>query len=209
MPHSLRGLYAITDTPLALQPLIEQVSAAIGGGVRILQYRDKSNDHPRRREQASALKAVCQRHQIPLIINDDIELALAVEADGVHLGKDDDALTHARQRLGSRIIGISCYNDWSRAEAAQAGGADYIAFGAFFPSSTKPNAPRASIDLLQRARAELTIPSVAIGGITPANGGALIHAGADMLAVVNGLFGQADISNAARQYAELFSTDNA
>ncbi len=206
MQQSLHGLYAITGTPLATtQQLVAQVSSAIEGGARTVQYRDKSDDQKRRRKQAGALRALCQQRGTLFIINDDIELTLAVEADGVHLGKDDGSLAQARQQLGNRIIGVSCYNDWPRAEAAQTAGADYVAFGAFFPSSTKPDAPRATVDLLEKARAELTIPCVAIGGITPANGGPLVQAGANMLAVVDGIFGQDDIARAARRYAELFN----
>ncbi len=207
MHQPLYGLYAITNGGTTHE-LLTRVGAAIEGGARIIQYRDKSNNHPRRLEQARALRTLCRQQQRLFIINDDIELALASDADGVHLGKEDGHLADARRQLGDRIIGVSCYNDWFRAAAAQAAGADYVAFGAFFPSRTKPDAPRAEATLLERARAELTIPCVAIGGISAGNGGPLIRAGADMLAVVDGIFGQAEITAAARQYAELFNSEN-
>jgi thiamine-phosphate pyrophosphorylase len=141
---------------------------------------------------------------VTFIINDDVALAAAIGADGVHLGRDDGDIAAARQQLRHGIVGLSCYNEWPLAKAAAAAGADYVAFGAFFPSTTKPNAARAAPDLLKRSRQELDIPVVAIGGITPENGRDLIAAGADMLAVVQGVFGQPDIQAAARRYAALF-----
>lgn len=208
MSSLLAGLYAITDSQLSpANCLLNHTEQAIRGGAKIIQYRDKSDNQRQRLEQAMALRTLCHRHQVPLIINDDIELALAVDTDGVHLGKNDGDIASARQKLGHRLIGVSCYNDWPSAEAAQAAGADYVAFGAFFPSSTKPNAPRATTDLLKQAKQKLSIPSVAIGGITPANGRALVQSGADMLAVIHGIFGQTNIHRAAQQYSELFDLD--
>lgn len=203
--YELTGLYAITDQPQDRTQLIEQVGMALAGGARIVQYRDKSSDRARRLDEALALLKLCHQHQAPLIINDDIELACRVQADGIHLGQRDTALKDARNRLGEDcIIGISCYNDFSLAQQAVADGADYIAFGAFFPSGTKPTALAASRDLLYRAKQELEIPVVAIGGITPHNAAALLDAGADMLAVVQGLFAQPDIKLAARAFSSLF-----
>ena len=144
---------------------------------------------------------------MPLIVNDDVALAAAVEAAGVHLGHNDAAPAAARDLLGPRaIIGVSCYNRLDLALAARDQGADYVAFGSFFPSSTKPLAVRADIDLLRRARRELRLPLVAIGGITPENGAVLVGAGADMLAVVTGVFGAPDPQAAARAYARLFDS---
>lgn len=203
--YQLTGLYAITSQPRDTEQLIEQVSQALAGGARIIQYRDKSSDHVRRIDEAQALLNLCHEHQAPLIINDDIELASRIQADGIHLGQQDTALNDARNRLGEHcIIGISCYNDFSLAQRAAADGADYIAFGAFFPSGTKPSALAASPDLLHRAKQELEIPVVAIGGITPHNAAALLDAGADMLAVIQGLFAQPDIKLAARAFSSLF-----
>jgi thiamine-phosphate pyrophosphorylase len=142
-----------------------------------------------------------------LLVNDDVELAAAVEADGVHLGRDDPAIERARARLGkSALIGVSCYNQLARALDAETRGADYVAFGSFFPSPTKPGAVRASLDLLQEARARLRVPIVAIGGITPENGASLIAAGADLLAVIDGVFNRTDIRAAAARYTQLFTT---
>jgi thiamine-phosphate pyrophosphorylase len=203
----LRGLYAITagDTVTALG-LAEQVAQAIAGGARVIQYRDKSGDPIKRLGEAEALNRLCRAHGVPLLINDDVGLAQQVGAAGVHLGRDDASVAQARVRLGAdAIIGVSCYNDFARAERAAAAGADYVAFGSFFPSPTKPEAVRADLVLLQRARRELAIPAVAIGGITPENGRALIDAGAAMLAVITGVFGQPDIRAAARAYSRLFA----
>lgn len=201
------GLYAITDRALTADAhLISSIEQALAGGAALVQYRDKSADHPRRREQAGALAILCRGYAVPLIINDDVELAAEVEADGVHLGQDDPALAVARARLGARaIIGVSCYNSLERARQAADAGADYLAFGRFFPSSSKPLAVQAHPELLRQARREFCLPLAAIGGITPANGGELLAAGANFLAVIHGLFGQADIRAAARAYADLFS----
>jgi len=204
----LRGLYAITagDTVTTLG-LTEQVARAIAGGARVIQYRDKSGDPIKRLAEATALCSLCRTHGVPLLINDDVELAARVGAAGVHLGRDDADVAEARARLGSdAIIGVSCYNQFELAEHAAAAGADYVAFGSFFPSPTKPQAVPADPALLQRARSELHLPAVAIGGITPENGRALIAAGAAMLAVISGVFGATDIQAAARRYADLFES---
>ena len=201
----LSGLYAIT-TPSENLP--QQVEAAIAGGARVIQYRDKSSDRPLRLEQAQQLSLICRAADVPLIINDDVELAARVSAAGVHLGRDDIAFNNARRDLGDNaIIGLSCYNDFDLALQAQRQGADYIAFGSFFDSPTKPLAIRADKSLLQRAKQELEIPVVAIGGITTDNGKLLIEAGADMLAVITALFAQADIEQASRSFAQLFSEE--
>jgi thiamine-phosphate pyrophosphorylase len=202
----LTGLYAITDTTLTPGgALIPAVAAALRGGARIIQYRDKSHDAARRREEAAVLNALCTEHGALLIINDDVQLAADIGAAGVHLGRDDAALPAARKRLGNdAIIGVSCYNQLTRAQAAAEQGADYVAFGRFFPSRTKPDALAATPELLRAARHALALPLVAIGGITPDNGGLLIDAGADMLAVIHGVFGQPDIEAAARRFAALF-----
>jgi thiamine-phosphate pyrophosphorylase len=203
---AIAGLYAIADTA-QLEParLLEAVAQAIAGGATIVQYRDKSPQPNTRREQAVKLAQLCKRHGVPLIVNDDVELAYSVAA-GVHLGREDPPLAQARRRLGSQaIVGISCYNQLERALSAAAQGADYVAFGSFYPSATKPAAQRASLELLREAKQRLRIPIVAIGGITPENGGALVCAGADALAVIQGLFAQVDVCAAARRYAALFA----
>lgn len=206
--RALRGLYAITLEHAGTKSAA-QVERAIAGGAQVIQYRDKSEDHRHRLEQACAVNAICREKGVPLIVNDDVALAAAVEAAGVHLGHNDAAPAAARDLLGPRaIIGVSCYNRLDLALAARDQGADYVAFGSFFPSSTKPLAVRADIDLLRRARRELRLPLVAIGGITPENGAVLVGAGADMLAVVTGVFGAPDPQAAARAYARLFDSPN-
>lgn len=202
----LNGLYGITDGSTGKE-LINKVTHAIHGGLKILQYRDKSNDYPTRLADAIQLRELCCRHNIPLIINDDIELAKLLHADGVHLGQDDNDIRHARQRLGDKaIIGISCYNQIDLALAAQAQGANYVAFGTFFNSPTKPNAPTASIKTLQIAKQKIHIPICTIGGITLDNAAQLIDNGADMVAVISGLFSVHDIGTTAKQFSEYFST---
>lgn len=203
---SLHGLYAITDGDLTPgDGLATAVEAAIRGGARLVQYRDKSGDGPRCLREARALASLCRDHGVHLIVNDDVELASQAGADGVHLGRDDADISTARVRLGPRaLIGVSCYDSLERAIAAAHAGADYVAFGSFYASDTKPGAVRAPIGLLTQARKHLGIPLCAIGGITPENGGALVTAGADMLAVIRGVFATADVTAAARDYARLF-----
>ena len=206
--NRLCGLYAITPED-AGQDLTRRVELAIVGGARVVQYRDKSRDRERRLAQAAALGVLCRSAGVPLIINDDVTLAVAVGADGVHLGRDDCDAAEVRRQLGPQaIIGVSCYDCLELGIAAEAAGADYVAFGSFFPSATKPGAVRAEPDLLRRAHVALGLPVVAIGGITPQNGAALIAAGADLLAVVSGVFTAPDPKAAAAAYAQLFATQS-
>jgi thiamine-phosphate pyrophosphorylase len=203
------GLYAITPETDNTERLLAQVEAALLGGVAAVQYRDKSGDVARRHEQASELVALCHRFGAPLIVNDDLRLADLCGADGVHLGRDDGGLREARIILGQgRFIGASCYQSLDLALAAQAAGADYVAFGSFFSSPTKPAAPRASLDLLHAAAPVLQVPLVAIGGITPANASQLLEAGADCLAVLSALFDAPDIRAAAHALNQLFETES-
>lgn len=198
----LRGLYAITD---GSGDVIAKVEAVLAGGARVVQYRDKTTDRARRVDEATALRALCHAHGALFLVNDDVQLALAVDADGVHLGRGDMPLATARQLLGGdAIIGATCHASLELADAAVAAGADYIAFGAFFPSVTKPDAECAPIELLTQARARYELPICAIGGITPENGRQLVAAGADLLAVSHGLFDAADITATAAAYAALF-----
>lgn len=207
MRNKLTGLYAITDASQSdTQQLIIDVEQALLGGARIIQFRDKSNDQQQRQQTANTLRALTQQHNALFIINDDVLLANTSQADGVHLGADDASISAARTQLGpTAIIGVSCYNDFISAKQAAISGASYIAFGRFFPSRTKPNATQADIEILQKAKLELDIPIVAIGGITTENGASLINAGANMLAVVDDVFGQADITAAAHRYQKLFA----
>ncbi|HVT32557.1 MAG TPA: thiamine phosphate synthase [Rhodanobacteraceae bacterium] len=206
MPHPLlpgrRGLYAITDGPRA--DLLAACEAALDGGAALLQYRDKTRDRKRRLDEASALAALSARYGVPFVVNDDVDLARATRAEGVHLGEGDTDVATARARLGaSAIIGVSCYDSLDRARALAAAGADYLALGAFFPSPTKPDARRATPALLREAKA-FGLPLVAIGGITPENGVMLVEAGADYLAVISSVFGAEDVAAAARAFSSLF-----
>jgi len=205
----LRGLYAITpDQPAHQRPLADLVAETLAGGARIIQYRNKGADRNRRHAEATAVLKLCRQAGALLIVNDDLELAVSIAADGIHLGRGDADPRQVRARLGAdAIVGISCYNLFARAREAQDIGANYAAFGRFFPSGTKPDAVPASPELLRRARRELRLPLVAIGGITPENGGPLIGAGADMLAVVNGVFAAADVRAAAQAFTELFAKE--
>jgi len=200
----LRGLYAITDGPRA--DLIDACAAVLRGGAVILQYRDKTTDHARRRAEASALANLCKRHAVAFIVNDDVALAADINADGVHLGEDDADIATARERLGeAAIIGVSCYDSIDRARELAGAGVDYLAFGAFFPSPTKPHARRATVELLGAATT-LGVPLVAIGGITADNAPNLIAAGADFVAAISAVFGAPDPACAANRFAKLFVT---
>jgi thiamine-phosphate pyrophosphorylase len=199
------GIYAITDCEnLTAQELIEKSEHILKIGVSLFQYRNKETNQNKKKELAQALQSLCHQYKTPFIVNDDINLAKEISADGVHLGKNDADINIAKQTLGSKIIGISCYNDIDRAMAAEKAGADYIAFGAFFPSLTKPNAKKASIELLQEAKSILSIPIVAIGGITPENGKQLVDAKVDYLAIISGLYSAPDTINATQSYKDLF-----
>lgn len=205
--EAIAGLYAVTPDATDTRSLLAQVDAALSGGARVVQYRNKSADARVMMKQARALKTLCARHGVPLIVNDDVDLARAVEAAGVHVGAQDAALATARGILGpSKIIGVSCYNEIDRAREAARGGADYVAFGSFFPSPVKPAAVRAPIELLSQAKRDLALPVVAIGGVTIENAAFLVEAGADALAVISALFAAADVAIAARRFAALFAT---
>jgi thiamine-phosphate pyrophosphorylase len=202
----LKGLYAITDQRLLSEKYFGvHVEQALLGGAQIIQYRDKSEDSVKRLHQAQLARQLCYEYDALLIINDDIQLADHCNADGVHLGKDDASIEQARDILGSdSIIGVSCYDDFARALAANHQQASYIAFGAFYASPTKPHAATADIELIHMAKAELDIPVCAIGGITSTNAKPLIDAGADMVAVITDVFDKEDIKLAAQQLAQFF-----
>ncbi|HEX4928098.1 MAG TPA: thiamine phosphate synthase [Burkholderiales bacterium] len=193
----LRGLYAITPEGFGLE---DKVRAALEGGVALLQYRRKHGTPG----EAERVAALAREFGVPLIVNDDVALALELDAAGAHLGREDGDLAAARRRLHGRILGASCYNDLGRARAAVGAGADYVAFGSVFPSATKPRAVRAPLALFAEAKS-LGVPLAAIGGITLENAGALIEAGADLLAVISNLFDASDIRARARDYGKLFA----
>jgi len=193
---TLRGLYAITPE----RPDLEKIRLALAGGARLLQYRSKHAD----RAQAAATVRLAHDFGARVIVNDDVELALELGADGAHLGRDDGDLRSARRRLGDRILGASCYDDLSLARAAVAAGADYVAFGSVFASATKPAAPRAPLALFGQAKS-LGVPLAAIGGVTLANAAQVIAAGADLLAVITDLFDAPDVRARAAEYGKLFA----
>lgn len=203
---SLRGLYAVTPDCADTGRLVARVNQAVAGGARMVQYRNKAAGPALRGIQAAALLERCRAAGVPLIINDDLELAQALGADGVHLGREDGAVALARRSLGPRaIVGASCYNDLDRGHAAVAAGADYIAFGAAYVSPTKPEAARAQLSLYGQAAREFAVPIAAIGGITVGNALPLIVAGVDLLAVITDLFGSPDVTARAAAYAALFA----
>lgn len=200
----IKGLYAITPEQHDTAELLRQVRLALLGGAKVLQYRNKHGDAALRLAQAEALRALTREFGVPLIVNDDAALAAEVDAEGVHLGGEDGSVAAARALLGGgKIIGVSCYNRAALARQAVEQGADYVAFGAFFASTVKPEARVAELQMLRQARREIALPIVAIGGITADNGAALLEAGADALAVISALFGAQDIRLAARQFSEL------
>jgi thiamine-phosphate pyrophosphorylase len=204
-PPLQRGLYWITAQTPDTAALLRRAHAVLDGGAVLVQYRDKSGDGGRRREQAGALREACAARGVPLLVNDDVVLAAAIGAQGVHLGEHDGSIAAARAALGvSALIGTSCYDSLDRAHGLAAQGADYLAFGAFFPTTTKDTPRRATLTLLREA-AVLGLPRVAIGGITPDNAGPLVEAGADLLAVVGSLAEARDPYATAARFAALYA----
>ncbi|MFG0412102.1 thiamine phosphate synthase [Pseudomonas sp. zjy_8] len=205
----LRGLYAITDSQLLAGRFLSHVEAALEGGVCLLQYRDKSDDAARRLREAEGLMKLCERYGTQLLINDDAELAARLGV-GVHLGQTDGPLTPARALLGRQaIIGSTCHASLELAAQAASEGASYVAFGRFFNSVTKPGAPAANFGLLEQARAQVKLPIAVIGGITLDNAAPLVAHGADLLAVIHGLFGAdsaQEVTRRARAFNALFAS---
>jgi len=205
MPRGIAGLYAITPDTDDTPGLLEKVEAALSGGARLLQYRNKTASPALRLTQGRALFALCGKYQVPLVINDHLDLALALDAH-LHLGAEDGLLAEARSRLGAgKILGASCYRSIDTALEAQKAGADYVAFGGFFTSTVKPGmTARTPLALLQEAKQRLSVPVVAIGGITVENAPQLVAAGVDSIAVITALFGAPDVRAAARGFSALF-----
>lgn len=204
------GLYAVTpDVPDTFK-LVTMTRQVLEGGARLVQYRNKAASIPLRLEQTRLLAHLCHEFNVPFIVNDHLDLAVEAGADGVHLGQEDASIAEARRKLGpGKIIGVSCYGRLALAVEAECQGADYVAFGAFFVSATKPGAAAASIDLLRQAKRKLHIPVVAIGGITSNNAVELIHLGADAVAVSNALYGARNIRSAAEKFSRLFNENPA
>ncbi|MSQ59808.1 MAG: thiamine phosphate synthase [Betaproteobacteria bacterium] len=204
--HPIRGLYAITPAVGDEADYFPRIERALAGGVSLLQYRDKTADRASARRRALRLRQLCGRFCVPLIVNDDAELARETQAAGVHLGREDQDIARARALLGmDAIIGVSCYDRIERAREAQAQGANYVAFGSVFPSQVKPGAVRSSLKLIREARDEMRIPIVAIGGIDLGNAARVIEAGAHCIAVITALFSAPDTGELARAFAGLFS----
>jgi thiamine-phosphate pyrophosphorylase len=203
----LRGLYAITPDEIDSSRLERSVRTLFGAAARqcaALQYRNKSAGEAVRLQQARRLAALARASGVPFIVNDDVRLAIAVDADGVHLGRDDGDLGGARAALRGKLLGVSCYDSIAAARRAVAAGADYVAFGSVFPSATKPDAVRAPLRLFEEAKV-LAVPLVAIGGITPQNAGEVLRAGADALAVISALFDAPDVGARAQEFGRLFA----
>ena len=205
----LRGLYAITPDEPDSAVLAEKLRAALAGGARVVQYRNKTTDKPLRRTQAVALLSLCRAAGATFIVNDDLALALEINADGLHLGRDDGNISAARHALGpARLLGASCYNRLELAQRALEQGADHVAFGSVFASPTKPGAARAPLTLFAEARRQFDAPLIAIGGITVDNAREVITAGADAIAVISALFNAPRIEDRAREFATLFNSQS-
>lgn len=208
MACMIKGLYAVTPDEPDTDVLLAKVEAVLQGGISVLQYRNKKANHKLLTQQARAILPLCRQYNVPLIINDSVKLCLTLDADGVHIGADDGNLSEIRARLGpDKMLGASCYNRFDLALSAQQAGANYVAFGACFASSTKPNAPVASLDLFKQAKAQLNIPAVAIGGITLTNASQAIEAGASSIAVINAIFNATDVKLTTQQFTQLFKTN--
>ena len=206
----LSGLYAITDSKLMGSDLISKTEQAILGGINILQYRNKTAPLEQQEQEALKLVQLCKKNNVLFLVNDNVELALKVNADGVHLGQQDTPLQKAREQLGKdKVIGVTCHDKIELAVEAQKNGADYVAFGRFFNSETKPSASPAELSLLSESKKSISIPIVAIGGITQETAVLLLEEGVDMLAVIHGIFAQDDILGATRQFVGIIDSTKA
>ena len=201
----IKGLYAITPDMADSNSLLQKTQLAIEGGAFMVQYRSKIQDRDVKMQQCAAILRLCREYKIPCIVNDDVDMCRVLEADGVHLGKKDDNIAEVRRILGEdAIIGSSCYDQLNRAKLAQKEGASYVAFGAMFETSTKPNAPRATLELLREAKSQIQIPIVAIGGITMNNAHDVIETGIDAIAVINSLYESNSIKETAETFSHMF-----
>ena len=201
----IKGLYAITPDSADLNTLIQKTQLAIEGGAFMVQYRSKIRNRDVKMQQCAAILRLCREYDVPCIVNDDVEICRVLKADGVHLGEKDDNIAEVRHILGEdAIIGSSCYDQLNRAKQAQKEGASYVAFGAMFPTPTKPNAPRATLELLREAKSEIQIPIVAIGGITMNNAHDVIKTGIDAIAVITNLYESNSIKETAETFSQMF-----
>ncbi len=207
--QEISGLYAITPDLENTNDLLNKVQQALEGRVQLIQYRNKLANEILRRKQAKLLLQLCREYGIPLIINDHLDLAIEIDADGLHVGQDDMSVTKARNQFGQdKIIGASCYNNLNLAVQAEKEGADYVAFGTFFSSLTKPNTISVTMDLVDQAKKKISLPIVAIGGIKLANARTVIQGGCAAVAVCNDLFHTENIKTTATQYSQLFAENN-
>jgi thiamine-phosphate pyrophosphorylase len=201
----IKGLYAITPDMADSNSLLQKTQLAIEGGAFMVQYRSKIQDRDVKMQQCAAILRLCREYKIPCIVNDDVDMCRVLEADGIHLGEKDDNIAEVRNILGENaIIGSSCYDQLNRAKLAQKEGASYVAFGAMFETSTKPNAPRATLELLRKAKSQIQIPIVAIGGITMNNAHDVIETGIDAIAVINSLYESNSIKETAETLSSMF-----
>ena len=208
-PFNISGLYAVTPNGYSTDLLCKQVEAAIQGGAKLVQYRNKTADANLQLRQASALLALCRSYQVPFVINDHLDLCAQIDADGLHLGATDCDLGAARRLLGDdKIIGASCYNQLELALKAEQAGASYVAFGACFSSETKPYALQTPLSIFTEAKRKMAIPIVGIGGISLENAASVLQAGADAIAVVGALFNTSDIKETSKQFTHLFNTNS-
>ncbi|WP_430438505.1 thiamine phosphate synthase [Noviherbaspirillum suwonense] len=205
MQAALKGLYLVTPDWDDTDRLVSISEAGLKGGAALLQYRHKTASPSLRREQATALLALCRRQGKPFIINDYPELCVELDADGIHVGGTDASVAEVRRQVGpDRIVGSSCYGSLELAQSAQAAGASYVAFGGFYPSRIKKYEVSTPVDIVTRARQAVALPNVVIGGMTRENAVPLIAAGADMVAVISSVYFADDPEGAARALAGLF-----
>ena len=201
----MRGLYLVTPNWDDTDKLVDVTRQALQAGAALLQYRHKDVSTALRREQADALLRLCREQGVPLVINDHVDLCMAIDADGVHVGGTDASVATVRAALGgSKIIGASCDGDFELARSAQTHGASYVAFGGFYPSLVKKYAVTTSEDIVARSKAELQVPVVVIGGMTAANSRPLVARGADMVAAISSVYLAEDAQAAAQEFAALF-----
>lgn len=203
--HLINGLYAITPGLVDTTLLLTKTEQVLAGGARLVQYRNKAADKRLRHDQAKSLLQLCRSYDSPMIVNDYVDLAAEIDADGVHVGEHDADIEATRKLLGAnKIIGASCYNTLELALQAEKKGADYVAFGAFYPTLTKQNTVTAPIGILSNAKKMLTIPIICIGGINLTNALPLIQSGADAIAVCNALYQAKDIYKTAETFVQFF-----
>jgi thiamine-phosphate pyrophosphorylase len=201
----MRGLYLVTPDWDDTRQLLEITELGLRGGAAVLQYRHKTADAALRREQAECLQALCRTYQVPFIINDHIDLCLALDADGIHVGGTDETIAKVRATVGpDKIVGASCYGDIALAHDAHRNGASYVAFGGFYPSKVKKYPVTTAPEIVAQSKREIPLPAVVIGGMTRENSAPLVAQGADMVAAISSVYLAGNPQSAARAIADLF-----